>query len=58
MKRNEQGLNTRVLELRQKIDQLRRHKPSNRIGQRMREYQLARAEIELDHWLYFAGEDK
>jgi len=46
-------LNTRILELRQKIDQLRRHKPTNRLGERLRECELARAEIELDHWLYF-----
>jgi hypothetical protein len=56
MKRIEQWLNTRILELRQKIQDLR--KPSNPIGERMREYQLARAEIELDHWLYFLGEDE
>jgi hypothetical protein len=58
MKRIESWLNTPILELRQKIDQLRRYKPSNRIGERMQEYALARAEIELDHWLYFLGEDE
>jgi hypothetical protein len=58
VKRIEQWTNGRILELRQKIAQLRAYKPSNRIGARMRDYQLARAEIELDHWLYFLGEDE
>jgi len=40
------------------IDQLRRHKPSNRVGERMREYALAKAEGELAHWIYFLGEDE
>jgi len=40
------------------LDQLRRFKPTNRVGQRMQEYQLAKAEAELDHWLYFLDEDE
>jgi hypothetical protein len=47
MKRIESWLNTRILELRSKIDQLKRYKPSNRIGGRMREFQLAHYEGEL-----------
>ena len=47
-----------MLRRRQKIDQLRRHKPTNRIGERLKEWELAKAEIELDHWLYFAGENE
>jgi hypothetical protein len=43
MKRIEQWTNARILELRSKIAQLRAHKPSNRIGERMKEYQLAKA---------------
>ena len=58
MKRIESWLNTRILELRSKIDQLKRYKPTNRIGGRMREFQLAHYESELDHWLYFLGEDE
>jgi hypothetical protein len=57
-KRIEQWLNTRILELRMQIDELRRHKPSNRVVERMREYGLAKAEGELAHWLYFLGEDE
>jgi hypothetical protein len=57
-KRIEAWLNRRILELRSKIQQLTRMKPSNRIGQRMREYQLAHYENELEHWLYFLGEDE
>jgi hypothetical protein len=53
-----QWCNSRILELRSKIMQLRRHKPSNRIGERMKEYQLAHYEAELDHWLYFISEDE
>ena len=58
MKRIEQWTNARTLELRSKIAQLRAHKPSNRIGERMKEYQLAHYEGELDLWLYFLGEDE
>ena len=58
MKRIESWLNTRILELRMKIAQLKAHKPSNRIGQRMQEYQLAHYEGELDHWVYFLGEEE
>jgi hypothetical protein len=57
-KRIEAWLNRRILELRMKLDQLRRFKPTNRVGQRMQEYKVARAEAELDHWLYFLGEDE
>jgi hypothetical protein len=56
--RIEQWLNTRILELRSKIQQLKRMKPSNRIGERVRDYVVARAEVELEHWMYFAGEDE
>jgi hypothetical protein len=41
-----------------KVAQLRQHKPSNRVGERMREYALAKAEGELAHWIYFLGEDE
>jgi hypothetical protein len=58
VKRIEQWLNARILELRSKIAQLKHYKPSNRIGERMRGYQVAKAESELDHWLYFLGEDE
>jgi hypothetical protein len=58
MKRIEAWLNTRALELRQKIAQLKRYKPSNRISERFRDHALALAEIELDHWIYFLGEDE
>jgi hypothetical protein len=47
VKRIESWLNTRILELRGKIQQLKRMKPSNRIGERLREYQLARARSSL-----------
>ena len=57
-KRIEAWPNTRILELRMKIAQLKRMKPSNRIAERVRDYVVARAEIELDHWLYFLGEDE
>jgi hypothetical protein len=57
-KRIEAWLNTRILELRQLIQQLKRMKPSNRIGERVRDYVVARAEVELEHWMYFLGEDE
>jgi hypothetical protein len=41
MKRIESWLNTRILQLRMKIDQLKRHKRSNRIAERMQEYQVS-----------------
>ena len=56
MKRIESWLNTRILELRQRIQDL--NKPSNPVGERFRGYAIKRAEIELDHLLYFAGEDE
>ena len=58
MKRIESWLNTRILELRQKIQDLRQHKPTNPIGERFAGYAINQAEIELDHWLYFLGEDE
>ena len=57
-KRIEAWPNTRILELRMKIAQLKRMKPSNRIAERVRDYVVARAEIELEHWMYFLGEDE
>jgi hypothetical protein len=51
-------LDRRILELRGKIQQLKRMRPSNRIGERVRDYLVAHADVELDHWLYFAGEDE
>jgi hypothetical protein len=57
-KRIEVWLNTRILELRMQISRLKCMKPSNRIGERVRDYVIARAEIELEHWMYFLGEDE
>ena len=58
MKRIEQWVNSRILQLRQKISQLKQHKPSNRVGERFKDHAIAQAEAELDHWLYFLGEDE
>jgi hypothetical protein len=57
-KRINQWLDRRILELRSNIQQLKRMTPPNPIGERVRDYVVARAEIELDHWLYFLGEDE
>jgi hypothetical protein len=46
----------RILQLRQKIQDLR--KPSNPIGERFAGYAIKQAEIELEHWFYFLGEDE
>jgi hypothetical protein len=57
-KRIEVWLNTRILELRMQISRLKCMKPSNRVGERVRDYLVARAEVELEHWMYFLGEDE
>ena len=49
-------LNTRILQLRQRIQDL--SKPSNPIGERFASYAIRQAEAELEHWLYFLGEDE
>jgi len=58
MNRITQWCNRRILELRMKLDQLRQFKPTKPNRARMQEHQLAKAEAELDHWLYFVGEDE
>jgi len=45
-------LNTRIL----RIQDL--SKPSNPIGERFASYAIRQAEAELEHWLYFLGEDE
>jgi hypothetical protein len=50
--------NTRILELRSKIDDLHRHQPANPIGMRFAQYAIKRYEAELEHWLFYLGEDE